>query len=173
MGLFFEVLSAINDPKQDASIQQLGAITNSVQQLAQNNGMEPDAMQSVMTNLGPMIGPLLKQQMGGNGNGNGGNMVGNLMNLATGGGGGGMGALASMITPQMMQTLGQQSGVDGGKLQSLLPGLLPIVMQVMNMGNSSGGGGNPVLSAFLEGGSGGADLGTMMKFANRFMNPPQ
>ena len=169
MGLFFEVLSAINDPKQDASIQQLGDITRSVQQLAQDNGVEPDAMQSVMTNLGPMIGPLLKQQMGGDGAGN---MMGNLMNMATGGGGG-MGALASMMTPQMMQTLGQQSGVDGGKLQSLIPGLLPIVMQVMNMGNGSGGGGNPILNAFLKGGSGGTDLGSMLKFANRFMNPPQ
>ncbi|MEM9219661.1 MAG: DUF937 domain-containing protein [Cyanobacteria bacterium P01_F01_bin.150] len=168
MGLFFEVLSAINNPKQDASIQQLSQITNSVQQLAQQNEVEPDAMQSVMTNLGPMVGPLLKQQMGGNGAGN---MVGNLMNMATGGGG--MGALASMITPQMMQSLGQQSGVDAGKLQSLLPGLLPIVMQVMNMGNDSGGSGNPILSAFLGGSKGGADLGSMMKFANRFMNPPQ
>ena len=170
MGLFFEVLSAINNPKQEASIQQLGNITRSVQSLAQDNGVEPDAMQSVMSNLGPMIGPLLKQQMGGGGGAGG--MVGNLMNMATGGGGG-MGALASLITPQMMQTLGQQSGVDGGKLQSMIPGLLPIVMQVMNMGKGSGGGGNPILNAFLDGGSGGADLGTMLKFANRFMNPPQ
>lgn len=174
MGLFFEVLNSINDPKQDASIQQLGEITNSVQNIAQQNGIQPDAMNSVMTNLGPMLGPLMKQQMGGGGAG--GNMMGSLMNMATGGGGaGGMGALASMITPQMMQSLSQKSGVGAGKLQTLIPALLPIVMKLMNMGNSSGGGANPILNSFLGGGGGGggADLGTMMKFAGRFMNPPR
>ena len=167
MGIFFEVLSAINNPQQEASVQQLGEITQSVQRLTQQNGLQPDAMQSVMSQLGPMLGPLMQQKMGGGGAGN---MLGGLMSMATGGDSG-LGALTAMITPQMLQAVGQQSGVNSNVLQNLIPSLLPVVMNIMKMGNSTGGGGNTILNAFLEGGN-GADLGTMLKFAHRFMNPP-
>lgn len=49
-------------------------------------------------------------------------------------------------------------------------------MGLLSIGAKPGmaGGGNALLNAFLNsGGSGTTDLGTVMKFAGRFLNPPQ
>jgi hypothetical protein len=172
MGLFFDVLSAINNPNQNASVDQLGSVTNSIQQLAASHNVEPSTMQSVLSGLGGALAPALQQQATGGG-------LGNLVGQLAGGGAGaaGLGGLASIITPQLIQGLTQRTGVSGGTLQAMLPALLPIVMQLLNMGASKtgGAGNNPLVSAFLNNTAGqqNSDLGDVFKFATRFLNPPR
>ena len=171
MGLFFEVLSAINNPNQNASVDQLSSITNSIQQLASSNGVDPSTMQTVLSGLGEAVRPMIRQQAAGG--------MGGLLGQLTGGGMSGIGA-ASFLTPQLQQQLiegaAQRTGVDPGTLQNLIPGLLPIVMQLLQMGNSKGEGmaSNPLLTAFLDTDRDrDVDLGDVFKFANRFLNPPR
>jgi hypothetical protein len=82
---------------------------------------------------------------------------------------------ASLLTPQIQQqlaqTVAQKVGINGATVQAMLPVLIPVVMQLLNMGKSRSGlpGSNPLLNAFLGGGAGSTNLGHAMKFANRFL----
>ena len=67
MGLFFDVLSAINNPNQNANVDQLSSVAGSVQQLASQHGVEPSAMQGIVSGLGGALRPALQQQAAGGG----------------------------------------------------------------------------------------------------------
>jgi hypothetical protein len=203
MGLFFDVLSAVNNPNQQASVGQLGSLLTSVQQVSQQTGLDTGTAQNVMSALGGALRPVLQQQstqMGGQqlagmlsqfaGGGNNplggmlgqaasgnplGGMLGQAATTAMGGG-----ALQSLIPAQMQQqvaqTVAQKTGLDATMVQSLLPTLIPVVLGFLNLGANKPGvsGGNPLLSAFLDSDrDGDADLGDVMKFATRFLNPAQ
>lgn len=189
MGLFYEVLSAINNPNQQATIDQLGALTDSVQQMADQNGMDASATQSLMSALGGALGPVLKHQSGALGStqledligqftGGGGHGLGGLLGQVAGGSGA-MAVLQSMIPAEMqeqvIQSVAQKTGLDAGMIQGLLPSLIPVVMNVLNMGASVPGsqGANSILNMFLDSDrDGDTDLGDMLNFAKRFLNPP-
>ncbi|MDX2231871.1 MAG: DUF937 domain-containing protein [Leptolyngbyaceae cyanobacterium bins.349] len=169
MGLFFDVLSSINNPDQNGSIAQLENLTNTVQNLAKTQGVDPAQMQSVLATAGGLLGPLLQQQQS---NLPGGANLGNLLNQITGTGAPAT-ALQSLFPPQVQQQLiqgiAQKTGVNSGAIQAMLPTLLPAVMGLLNMGGGKAAGAtNPLLSAFMGGGN---DLGEVFKFANRFLNP--
>jgi len=181
MGLFFDLLSAINNPNQQASVPQLESITNSIQQVTANQGFDASKTQSILSALGGTLGPALAQQQGLMGN----NQIQDLVGRMAGGMGGGMtggasaSALQSLFPAQMQQQIiqgvSQKTGVSPNVLQSMLPTLLPAVLGLLNMGASKpgiGGGGNPLLNAFLDADrSGSTDLGDVFKFASRFLNP--
>ncbi len=179
MGLFFDVLSSINNPNQNGSVEQLSSIMNTVQQAAASSGVEPSTVETVLSGLSGSLRPALQQQMTGGGMGN---LLGQLAGAASGGGGS-LGGLTSLLTPELQQQLiegvTQKTGVNAGIVQSLLPSLLPAVMQLLNMGSSTSGGGglsglasNPLLKSFLDGDRDqDVDLGDVFKFANRFLNP--
>ncbi len=175
MSLFFDVLSSINNPTQQGSIDQLSSVMNSVQELAGSQGMNNDQMGSVLNALGGALQPALKQQASTIGVGQLEGMLGKLT------GAGGATALTSAIPPQMQQqmieAIAQKSGMNAGMVQTMLPKLLPVVMGLMGMGAAKpgmAGGGNALLSSFLNSGAPSTtDLGTVMKFAGRFLNPPQ
>ncbi|HIK45938.1 MAG TPA: DUF937 domain-containing protein [Leptolyngbyaceae cyanobacterium M65_K2018_010] len=174
MSLFFDVLSSINNPNQQGSVDQLSSVFGSLQQLAGSQGVNADQMSSMLNALGGALQPALKQQAGTLG-------AGQLENLVTQlAGPGGLASLQSAIPPQMQQQLiqavAQKSGLNAGLIQTMLPKLLPVVMGLLGMGAAKPGrgGGNALLNAFLNtNGAGGTDLGTVMKFAGRFLNPPQ
>ncbi len=176
MGLFYEVLSAINNPNQQASIDQLSSLSGSVQQLTNQYGIDNNTMQTVLSSLGGILGPALRQRAGGQSLEG---MLGQLAGSSLAGSGGNFNpaSLASLIPPQLqeqiIQTVAQKTGLSAGMLQGLIPALLPIVMNFLNMGRSTSGvqGSNPLLNAFLDSDrDGNTDLGDVMKFANRFLN---
>jgi hypothetical protein len=175
MSLFFDVLSSINNPNQQGSIDQLSSAMGAIQQLSSSQGINNDQMGSLLNALGGALQPALKQQANTMGTGQIEGMLGKLA------GAGGAAALASAIPPQMQQQLiqavAQKSGMNAGMIQAMLPQLLPVVMGLLGMGAAKPGaasGGNPLLKAFLNSGSPNtSDLGTVMKFAGRFLNPPQ
>jgi hypothetical protein len=172
MSLFFDVLSAINNPQQQANIAQLEAVTNTVQQLASNHGVDANQMQSVLGAVGGALQPALKQHSGGG--------LDSLISEAIGSGGGAA-ALQSLITPhlqnQMISSIAQNTGLPAGTLQTLIPALIPVVLRLLNMGKSQTSTGqmasNPLLTAFLGDANqdGSTDLGDVLKFAGRFLNP--
>lgn len=196
MGLIFDVLSAINNPNQNANVDQLSGVMNSLQQAASTNGVNPATMQNALSGLGSVLRPALQQQaaapggldgllgqmaqMAGGAGGNvGAGNLGGLGNLAAGAGG--MGALSSLLTPQLQQQLVdvicQKSGMNPGLVQGLLPAVIPAVMQFLNMGSTTPGSGplsNPLLKSFLDSDRDqDVDLGDAFRFASRFLNPPR
>ncbi|XGV97862.1 MAG: DUF937 domain-containing protein [Leptolyngbya sp. BL-A-14] len=177
MGLFFDVLSAINDPNQSGSVEQLGTVMDSAKQLGAASGLEASTLQTVMSSLGGALFPALKQQSlapGGN------QVLSSIVNQVAGVGvSSGATAMPSFITPelqqQIVQAMAQKTGLNAGLLQSILPGLISTVLGFLGMGAPKPGvaGVNPILNAVLDGNhDGNTDLGEVFKFANRFLNVP-
>jgi hypothetical protein len=193
MGLFYEILSSINDPNREGSVEQLGSIVNSVRQLADNYGVDASTMQTVMSTVGKQMRSALKQessegtqQLGGLlGNIAGGGIgqlgqgqLGNLGNLV-GGSNFNMAAIESLIPAQLRQqmvlSIAQKTGMNLDSIKDMLPTLIPTVLNLLKMGASNSGApniNNPLLQSFLDSdGDGDTDLGDVLKFANRFLNP--
>jgi hypothetical protein len=171
MGLFFEMLSAINNPAQQGSVDQLRTVMNSAQQLG-GGRIDPSTLQTVLSTVGGLIRPALQQQrLGGE------NPLGNLVGQVAGAGAG-SGALQSLLNPQLqeqlVQGIAQKTGLDASTLQTMLPGILSAVTGFLNLGAGTPGGQgtNPVLNTFLDSDKDGdVDLGDVFKFASRFLNP--
>jgi hypothetical protein len=173
MSIFFDLLSAINNPNQQANVGQLETLTGQLGQLATTNGIQPNQIQGMVSVLGQALQPVLKQQQSGLGGGLLENIMGQVVNS-----GGGASALQSLLPAQaqqqIIQTVAQKVGLNPQMVGSVLPSLLPIVMGFFNMGSSTPGaaGANPILKAFLDGDQDGdMDLGDMLNLANRFLKP--
>jgi hypothetical protein len=173
MGLFFDVLSAINNPNQQANVSQLESLTNSIQNLGASNGIQPAQMQNMVSGLGNLIRPALQQQRAAVGGGQLENLVGQAL-----GAGAGATALQALIPPQLMQqfsqVLSQKTGLSPNLVQSVLPSLLPSVLGLLQMGSGKPGttNSNALLNSFLDSDQDGdVDLGDVMKFAGRFLYP--
>lgn len=173
MSLFFDLLSAINDPNQKASVSQLESVMAPLQQMSQSTGMQPSQMQEVMSTLGSVLRPALQQKQSTLGAGQMEAMLGQVLSS-----GNGSSMLASFLTPQsqqqIAQTIAQKTGLSPTMIQGALPTLIPAVLSLLGMGESKPGtsGGNPLLSSFLTSKNAqDVDLGTVVKYAGRFLNP--
>lgn len=170
MGLFFDVLSSINNPSQQGNVSQLESVASSIQKLASTRGMDDSKTQSLLSAMGGFLQPALQQQQQTMGAGSLGSLVGQL-----GAGAPGASALTALLPPQMqqqmVQNIAQKTGLSPNMLQSALPVLVPAVMGLLHMGASKPGtnGGNPLLGAFLDSSQGNTDLGDAFKFATRFL----
>ena len=174
--MFFEMLSAINDPNKQGSIDQLSQITGTVQQLAKSQQLSNDQMGTVMSALGGALKPALKQQS----DQLGGGQIINMMNQLTGSSNN-TAMLQSMIPPQIQQQIAQaiatKTGLDAGMVQAMMPQLLNTVLDMFRMGASKPNvtvtGSNPLLNAFLDSNrDGSTDMADVVKFAGRFLNAP-
>ena len=173
MSLFFDALSAINNPHQQASISHLETMTSAVQKIAGEHGIPSNQMSTILSAVGTAVLPALQQKAAGGGGGNpleqmmGGALGGMLGNAAL------QNLLPAQAQNQLVEGLAQKTGLNASMLQSMVPALIPVVMGFLNMGANKPGqpSGNPLLSAFLGGDQGGADLGNVLTMANRFLNP--
>lgn len=179
MGLFFDVLSAINNPNQQGSVSQLASITQSVQDLASSRGVQPDMMQTMLSVLGSSISPALRQQRSMMGSNQLENLVGRSL-----GGSAVASVMQSLLPPQTQQqiieTVAQKTGLSPNAIQGMLPTLIPLVLGLLSMGAkkpgvaTTGSSGNSLLNAFLDSDQDGdTDLGDVFKFATRFLNAPK
>jgi hypothetical protein len=177
MGLFFDVLSAINNPNQQGNVAQLATIINSLQELSAGRGIQPSTMQTMMSVLGQVIRPSLQQQRTVMGSSQLDNLIGRSVSS---------GAIASVIQslfpPQMQQqiaeSIAKKTGLSSTMIQSMLPMLLTAVLGVLSMGarkpTATTNAANPLLSTFLDSDrDGDTDLGDMFKFASRFIMAPR
>jgi hypothetical protein len=171
MGLFFDVLSAINNPNQQANVGQLETWTQKIGQTAATHGLDSAQMPTILSALGSAVGPALTQQQGLLG----GDQFGNLMTQVCSTGN--VSALQSLfpvaMQSEIIESVAQKTGLNPSMLQPLVLTLLPTVLGLLNMGSPKSGqqGSNPVLNTFLDGDQDGdTDLGDVMKFAGRFLN---
>lgn len=178
MGLFFDVLSSINNPNQQGSVDTLSTILQTVQQVTGGNGVDASASQGILSVLGGITRSALQQQQGTVGAPSLEGMLGQLAGGALGGAGGSA-ALQSLLPPglqqQAVQAIAAKTGLNPTLIQTMLPSLISTVLGFLNMGAPAPGsrGTNPLLSAFLNSDNDSdVDMGDVLKFAGRFLNPP-
>jgi hypothetical protein len=177
MGLFDQILSAVNNPNQQASTDQLGTILNTVQQLSNRQGLNPSTTQTAISVVGNYVRSALQQQRN-----NGGNARAEAIVNQYGGTSPNTGALEALFSPnqqrQVADAVAQRTGISTDQVLALLPILVPIVLNLLKQGSSrtanapaANSGANPVLNTFLDSdGDGDIDVGDAMSLAGRFLN---
>lgn len=173
MGLFFDVLSAINNPNQQANVDQLSGIVNTIQQATAAHGIESAKVPTLISTLGGFLRPVLQQQQTSLGH----NQLVNLISQGIGGNSSLsiiQSLLPSQVQQEIIQGVSQKTGINASTVQILLPTLVPAVLSLLHLGASTPGHGdsNALLNTFLNSEHPEeADLGGVLKFANRFLNP--
>jgi len=168
MGLFDQIVSAIDNPALQANSGQLGDILNTVQQLSQQQGINNSSSNAVMSLLGNHVRSALKSQSTG--------QAQTLVNQYSGtrANGAAVNALFSANQQQQIsQEIAQRTGLNSGVIQGLLPTLVPLVLNLLHSGSSptnSQQGSNPVLSQFLDNdGDGDVDVADALRLAGNFL----
>ncbi len=173
MSLLDAITSAIANPNQQGSSNQLGNILNTVSAIAgsQSSGTNSTALMSA---VGSVVQSALQNhqaQIGSEG-------VENLVNQHAGDSPnpGAVQAIFGGQEQQAVQAIAQQTGLDINQISAMLPMVLPSVLNLLQSGAQNGSqdgtnsGGNPVLNSFLDGDhNGSVDLGDILSQASRFL----
>ncbi len=173
MSIFFDLLSAINNPNQQGNVSQLSSVMNSLQSMTNNRGIQPSQMQSMMSLVGNLIRPELKQQRATMGEAKFENLIGQAVASGLG-----TSTFQSLVSPKLMQqisqTVAQKTGISPNVVQTAIPAIVSTLFGLLNMGAPKEGtrGTNSLLNSFLDSDNDGdTDLGDVLKFASRFLSP--
>lgn len=170
MGLFDQVINAIDNSNQQGSSGQLASILSTVQQLSSSYGTDPSTMQSALSIVGNYVRSSLQQKRATDGNEEAQAVVnqysGTYPNPQ---------AVHSLFSPhqqeQVAQKVAQMTGLNLGTIQQMLPILVPLVLNLLQTGSPMQNpkrGGNPVLNAFLDADrDGDVDVADAMNLASR------
>ncbi|HEY9630066.1 MAG TPA: DUF937 domain-containing protein [Coleofasciculaceae cyanobacterium] len=178
MGLFDQILAAIDNPSQQANPDQLSTILQTVQQAGSAQGVQPSATNDVVSMLGGYVRSALQQQAATGGRG----QVESIVNQF-GGTSPSTAALSAVFNPaqqqQVAQAISQRTGISADAILGMLPMLIPVVLNLLKSGaaNQSGavrpagqGSSNPVLNSFLDAdGDGDVDIADAMSMAGRYL----
>jgi hypothetical protein len=170
MSLFDQILSAVSNPQQQASPDQLGNILGVAQQLSSAQGIDPSMTQTVLSMVGGYVRSSLQEKQSTMGN----NQVQSLVNQFSGLGSDPQ-SVQAIFSPnqqqQVTQDVAQRTGLNAGTIQAMLPVLIPIVLNLLQSGanTQNAQAGNPVLNAFLDSNQdGNLDVGDVMGLAGKF-----
>jgi hypothetical protein len=169
MGLFDQVVGALNNPNQQASADQLGSILNVVQQVAGQQGLNAGTTQTMMSVVGQHLRTALKEQQAQ------GAPTEELVNRYSGTQPNPEAVNSIFSNRELQNTIAdvtQRTGLNPQTVQSLLPVLVPVVLNLLQTGatKQAGQGGNSVLSTFLDSDrDGDFDIGDAMSMAGRFL----
>lgn len=173
MGLFDQFLSAIDNPTQQASPNQLGNILGTVQQLGSQYGVDSGTTQTVLSMVGSHVRSALQDRRATGGNQQAASIVnqfsGTMPNPQ---------AVQALFTPalqaRVVQEIAQRTGLDAWKIQAMLPILIPVVLNFLKGGANTQNtqqASNPLLNSFLDAdGDGDVDIADAMILASRHMN---
>ena len=171
MSLFNQIINALDNPEQEANTNQLGGILDTVQQLSGNYQTQPSAIESAMSVVGNFTRSSLRQQR----NQRGDNQVQQLIN-SFGGNRASSQALNALFSSSQLQDMTRQissrTGLDARSIQSMLPILVPLVLNMLKTGRNTktAGAGNNVLNSFLDtDGDGDVDVADAMRMASRHL----
>jgi len=173
MSLFNQILGAINNPSQEASSGQLAGILGTVQNLSQNANADPSTIQSVLSIVGKYARPALQEKREAEGE----QGTQSFINQFSGTGASNQAVNLLFSTPQIQQLVEeaeQRTGLNAATIQSLLPMLVPLVLNLLKTGNDNQNpeASNPVLNSFLDtDGDGDVDIADAMNMASRYLNP--
>lgn len=170
MSLFDQILGAVNNPGQQGSMDQLGGLVNMAQQVSSQYGMDPAMTQTVMSMVGGAVQSGLQNHQNANGLDATQGLVEQLGSSTTAD----PNTIASLIPMDVQQqicgVIAQRTGLDAGMIQSMLPSLIPVAMNMLQGGAAQGGNGNPLLNTFLDKNyDGNLDMGDAMGLAMQFM----
>lgn len=169
MGLFDQVLSAINDPNRQGSSAQIGQLVSTVSQLSQQAGTNPNNVNQAASILGGFVRSSLQEKRNQQGN----DAVASLIREGSQSNSGMLGRLFNQgQQQQLVETISQRTGLSSSQIQMLLPVLIPVVMRLLASGETTqpNQSNNSVLSAFLDADrDGDVDLGDMLSQASKFM----
>jgi hypothetical protein len=168
MGLFDLVSNAINDPNLQANVGQIGGIVNSLQQVQQAQNLDGDSTQTLLSLVGTQVRSSLQQQQ------ESGTNVSELLEQF-GGTASNAAAVSALFSDtqqqQLVEMAAAKTGLDASVIESMLPNLVPLVLNFLQTGKSTDGeaGNNPVLSGFLDAdGDGDVDIADAMMLASKF-----
>lgn len=167
MSLFEVIAGAIANPEQQASTDQLSSILGAVQSITGAQTGDPGNASPLLSAVGSVVKGALQNQQSSIGQGG----VEDLINQFAGSGANAdaISALFGGQEQQIVEAIAQRTGLDAQQINAALPALVPLVLQLLQGGASSGGG-NSVLNAFLDSDQDGdVDLGDVMTQASRFL----
>jgi hypothetical protein len=173
MGLFDQIINAIDNSKQEASSGQMATILSTMQQLSDSYGAEPSTVQSVLSVVGNYVRAALQQKRSTDGYEEAQAVVnqysGTYPNPQ---------AIHTLFSPnqeqQLAQDAAQRTGLNAGTIQAMLPILVPLVLNLLQTGTrvqNPQGGSNPVLNTFLDADrDGDVDIADAMQMAGRYLS---
>ncbi len=171
MSLFDQILSAVVNPQQQASPDQLGGMLSMAEQLGNRHGVAPGTTQMMMSTVGNYVRSSLQDKQ----SSMGGDQVQSLVNQY-GGLGSNPDAVQAVFSQDQQQQvtddLSQKTGLNAGTIQAMLPALVPIVLNLLQSGSNpqNAQAVNPVLNTFLDSNHvGNVDLGDLMGMAGQFL----
>ncbi|MGB3266204.1 MAG: DUF937 domain-containing protein [Microcoleus sp.] len=173
MGLFDQILSAIDNPNQQASPNQLGNILGTVQQLSSSQGVDAGTTQLAMSVLSGYVRSALKDVRSQSGDAQAQQVVNQFSGTNPN-----PQAVQSLFGNnqliQIVQDIAQRTGLNNGTVQAMIPVLVPLVLNLLQTGGNAQNpaqGSNPVLNTFLDAdGDGDVDITDAISMASRFLN---
>lgn len=172
MGLFDQIINAIDNSNQQGNPGQLDNIVNTVQQVSNSTGTDPSTMQSALGIVGNYVRSALQDKQATEGNEAAQSVVNQF-----GGTSPNPQAVNSLFAPflqqQLAETVAQRTGLNAGMVQQLLPILVPLVLNLLKSGANSQNpqaGGNSVLNSFLDSDrDGDVDITDAIRLASRYL----
>ncbi|MUG92964.1 DUF937 domain-containing protein [Scytonema sp. UIC 10036] len=172
MGLFDQIINAIDNPNQQGNTSQLGNIINTVQQISGSTGTDSSTMQSALGIVGNYVRSALQEKQNTEGNEAAQDVVNEY-----GGTSPNAQAVDSLFPPfvqqQVADAVSQRTGLNAGMVQQLLPILVPLVLNLLKSGSNAQNpqaGGNSVLNSFLDSDrDGDVDIMDAMQMASRYL----
>lgn len=171
MGLFNQILSAINDPEKQASTNQIGNIVSTIQQLSSNYDAQPNGIQSAMSIVGKYTRSSLQEKRQHDSE----ESVQNLINQFAGTQANNQALQLLFSNTQLQQMIGEiegRTGLSKGTIQGILPVLVPLVLNFLKTGANKHNslGNNPVLNSFLDAdGDGDVDIADAIQMATKYL----
>lgn len=170
MGLFDQVANALSNPNQAASSSQLNSILGTVSQLSGRQGVDASTTQTLMTVVGQHLRGALKTRSSAD------KSESEALVNRYSGTEANPEAVQAILSPQeqaeTVEDAAQKTGIDSQTIQTLLPIVVPLILQFLQSGanKQSGQSGNSVLETFLDSDrDGDIDVGDAMSVAGRFL----
>jgi len=171
MGLFDGIMAAVNNPNLQANANQLGGIMNAAQQLSNSLGVDQQTVNTAMSVVGNYTKSALQQKRTEEGEEAAKSIVNQYSGLTPS-----PEAITALFSStqvsEMMNLISQKTGLDLSIISSILPQLVPMVLQFLNSGSNvlNSAGSNPVLNSFLDAdGDGDVDIADAMQMGRRFL----
>jgi hypothetical protein len=171
MSLFNAIIGALDSPDRAASPDGIGAILNTVQSLSQGTQANPENLQSAMSIVGKYVRSSLQEKQNNEGSANAQAIVNQFSGTSP------SPQVVQMLFshPQVEQIAAEvekKTGLSANMIQSMLPSLVPLVLQFLQSGTdmSNPQNTNSVLNAFLDAdGDGDVDIADAMQMASRHL----
>lgn len=172
MGLFDQIINAINSNDRQGDASQIDSNLNTMQQLSNGFGSDPSAAQSALSIVGNYVRGALQQKR----SLNGAEAAQNIVNQYSGTDSNSQ-AVDSLFSggqvAQIVAEVASKTDLNAGIVQQMLPMLIPVVLNMLRSGTSTQnpqGGANPVLNAFLDADrDGDVDIADAMQLASRHL----